>query len=178
MPEGGGGRLSRNHAVGDGVRPHPNPLPQEREPAVAAPGTVTGWRTFCSVGEASPSPWGEGRGEGERCISTASLRLSAGCRIPNAGWQGSEGGRFPALQRSSAPIRRRSRCRAACFPAEDPAPAAAPQQPCRRRAIISPVTRGAGLRRGPFLRRAGRGRCRRLLLRVRRCRTRGAATRT
>jgi hypothetical protein len=64
-------RLSRNDAVGDGVRPHPNPLPQAREPPGAAPGTVTGWRTYSSVGEASPSPWGEGRGEGDRCISTA-----------------------------------------------------------------------------------------------------------
>jgi hypothetical protein len=28
--------LNRNHAVGDEARPHPNPLPQEREPCIAA----------------------------------------------------------------------------------------------------------------------------------------------
>ena len=68
--------LSRNDAIGDEARPHPGPLPQERELTNAAPGKVTQQWPLPSAGKASPSPWGEGRGEGERCLSTEWFRLS------------------------------------------------------------------------------------------------------
>src|SRR5947207_12367619 len=38
----------------------------ERERAIAALGRVTNWWTHCGAEEVSPSPWGEGRWEGER----------------------------------------------------------------------------------------------------------------
>ena len=58
-------RLSRIHAVRSNARPHPYPLPQERETSMVAPGNVTKRWTFSSAGKSSPSPWGRGRGEGE-----------------------------------------------------------------------------------------------------------------
>src|SRR5712664_726740 len=43
--------------------PHPNPLPKEREPSCRAPKCEAG--ACDSIGGGSPSPWGEGWGEGE-----------------------------------------------------------------------------------------------------------------
>ena len=59
-------------AVSDGARPHPNPLPQERELPSAAAGTAIESPTLQSAGAVPPSPWGEGRGEGELRLSTES----------------------------------------------------------------------------------------------------------
>jgi hypothetical protein len=44
-------------------------LPLQRELADAPLGAVTEKWPLPSVGAASPSPWGEGRGEGDRCFA-------------------------------------------------------------------------------------------------------------
>jgi polysaccharide biosynthesis/export protein len=84
--------LSRNDAVGDKARPHPSPLPQEREPSSAALRNATQRWFLSSAGNATPSAhapasarqfvpiWGEGRGEGELCLATASFRLRGSVR--------------------------------------------------------------------------------------------------
>jgi hypothetical protein len=59
-----------NHSIGVLARPHPNPLPQERELRIAASGTVGEQSALPRVGTTSPSPWGEGWGEGGRRLST------------------------------------------------------------------------------------------------------------
>jgi len=81
------GGFSQNDSVEDGVRPHPSPLPQERESAVAAPATFTQRFAPSRAADRSPSPWGEGRpvlrsscateggAEGERILPTESSRL-------------------------------------------------------------------------------------------------------
>lgn len=70
--------LGRNRSIADEVRPHPGPVPQERESPVAAPGTITERLTLSPAANGSPSPWGEGRGEGDRCPSSESVRHGAG----------------------------------------------------------------------------------------------------
>src|SRR5438445_135424 len=57
-----GTAFSRLYAVRRFVRPHPDPLPQERERAIAALGRVTNWWAHCRAEEVSPSPWGRGQG--------------------------------------------------------------------------------------------------------------------
>jgi len=78
--------LGRNDSVGGVVRPHPGPLPRERERQPAAPATDTKRSTRSRAVDRSPSPWGEGRpvlrsscategrGEGERSHPTESCR--------------------------------------------------------------------------------------------------------
>src|SRR2546426_6132146 len=48
----------------DPVPPHPNPLPKEREPRSPYPGR--NGVDVARTGDSSPSPWGEGWGEGDR----------------------------------------------------------------------------------------------------------------
>ena len=60
------------------VRPHPDPLPQEREQRIAMLGTVAERWHLSRAGTTSPSPWGEGRGEGGRCRSTELFRFRMG----------------------------------------------------------------------------------------------------
>jgi nucleotidyltransferase/DNA polymerase involved in DNA repair len=56
-------RLSRNDSIGKVARPHPNPLPQERESTPAKLGKGTKPCALSSAGKISPSRGGEGRGE-------------------------------------------------------------------------------------------------------------------
>ncbi len=64
-----------NDSIGVEARPHPNPLPQERELTLAGAGSSTKRFAIPNAGRTSPSPGGEGRGEGGRCLSTESFRL-------------------------------------------------------------------------------------------------------
>src|SRR5580692_1269903 len=81
---------SRHHSVGEEARPHPDPLPRERERTCAAPETVMAWSALPIAGRASPSPWGEGStaggasrllfcsgGEEERFLATMWGQLKA-----------------------------------------------------------------------------------------------------
>src|SRR6266581_9736472 len=79
----GGAALSRNDAVGRAVPPHPGPLPRgEGEPFGSA---IKGHRqvSFPARLKRAPSPWGEGRDEGERDSRTAWMRLRRGGAAPN-----------------------------------------------------------------------------------------------
>ena len=57
--------VSRIYPVGK-ARPHPNPLPQEREPPLAALGKSLASECFAGARKLLPLLGGEGRGEGER----------------------------------------------------------------------------------------------------------------
>jgi hypothetical protein len=66
--------LNRNNVVGEMALPHPNPLPQERAFHISMRRKFNApWLRPCA-GTTSPSPWGEGRGEGGRQIFTPSFR--------------------------------------------------------------------------------------------------------
>jgi len=69
--------FDRSDAVGQEARPHPNPLPQEREQAIAALGKATERWSLLDGGDASPSPWGEGWGEGDSSIATESFKFKS-----------------------------------------------------------------------------------------------------
>ena len=57
------------------ARPHPNPLPQERESPIDTQRTSVKPSLQSNAGTIPPSPWGEGRGEGERILSTPAFHL-------------------------------------------------------------------------------------------------------
>src|SRR5436190_14371502 len=69
-------QLSRNDTVGCALPPHPGPLPQGEGGHFTVEGKghppVNSWNRS----KRAPSPWGEGRGEGDRDIRTAWIRLS------------------------------------------------------------------------------------------------------
>ena len=72
--------LSRDYSMPNKARPHPGPLPQEREPLMPVPGKVSSHSAFSSAGKGTPSPWGEGRGEGELLVPEH-LRLSKSIEV-------------------------------------------------------------------------------------------------
>lgn len=66
--------LSRKDSDSDEVRLHPHSVPQEREAIPATPGTPTKWFVSSQIRHRSPSPWGEGRGKGDRRRSPEPFR--------------------------------------------------------------------------------------------------------
>jgi hypothetical protein len=52
-------RLIRDDSMVEEARPHPDPLPQEREQAIAALGKVIERPSKPNAGVSSPSPWGQ-----------------------------------------------------------------------------------------------------------------------